>query len=153
MSKFEPNWIISLQISYWRIVNWSWRYQKAVYSLFWMNICQWKSCVQSGCRVYSQSIKNNKTSTIQSIVSNCFNPTKRSFCINMWQWMKHGSTTSLWSQISSQLNRQQHVKSVKSDQRRKHHQARFWPSYLGMRKVFCSLITMRKEELSIVNIR
>ena len=35
-------------------------------------------------------------STIQSIVCNCFNTTK-SFCINMWQWMKDGSTTSLQS--------------------------------------------------------
>ena len=29
-----------------------------------MNICQWESCVQSGCYVCSQSIKNNKASTI-----------------------------------------------------------------------------------------
>ena len=74
----------------------SWRYQKAVYSPFCMNICQWESCVQSECCVCSQSIKNNNSSTIQSVVCNCFNTTKRSFCINMWQWMKHGSTTSLW---------------------------------------------------------
>ena len=26
----------------------------------------------------------------------CFNTTKRSFCVNMWQWMKHGSTISNW---------------------------------------------------------
>ena len=32
---------------------------------------------------------------------------QKDFCINMWQWMKHGSTTSLWSQISSQLSGQQ----------------------------------------------
>ena len=57
-----------------------------------MNICQWESRVQSGCCVYSQSIKNSNSSTIQSIVYNCFNKIKRSFCINMWQWMKHGST-------------------------------------------------------------
>ena len=37
--------------------------------------------------------QNNNLSTIQSIVCNCFNATKRSFCVNMWQWMKHGSTT------------------------------------------------------------
>ena len=48
-----------------------------------MNICQWKSCVQSGCHVCSQSIKNNKALTIQSVVCNCFNATKRSFCVNM----------------------------------------------------------------------
>ena len=37
---------------------------------------------------------------------------KRSFCINKWQWMKHGSITSLWSQIGSQLSEQQQVKAV-----------------------------------------
>ena len=41
--------------------------------------------------------------------------------------MKHGSTTSLWSQIDSQLSGQQHVKAVQSNQRHKHQQARFWP--------------------------
>ena len=59
-----------------------------------MNICQWESCVQSGCCVCSQLIKNNNTSTIQSVVYNCFNTTKRSFCgVNVWQWMKHESIT------------------------------------------------------------
>ena len=57
-------------------------------------------------------IKNNNTSTIQSIVCNCFNTTKMSFCVNMWQWMKHGSITSLQSQIGSQLSGQQQVKAV-----------------------------------------
>ena len=42
--------------------------------------------------------------TIQSVVCNCFNETKRSFCVNMWQWLKHGSTTSLQSQMGSQLS-------------------------------------------------
>ena len=38
----------------------------------------------------------------------------------MWQWMKHRSTTSLQSQISSQLSgQQQQVKAVQSNQRRK----------------------------------
>ena len=33
-----------------------------------------------------------------------------------------------------------------------HQQARFWPPYFGMHKVFCSSITLRKEEPSIGNI-
>ena len=68
---------------------------KAVYSPFWMNICLWESFVQSGSYICSQLIKNNKVSMIQSVVCNCFNATKKSFCVNMWQWLKHGSTTSL----------------------------------------------------------
>ena len=46
--------------------------------------------------------------------------------------MKPWSTTSLWSQIGSQLNGQQQVKVIQSDQRCKHQQARFWPPYFGM---------------------
>ena len=88
----------------------------------------------------------------QSVVCNCFNTTKRSFWENMWQWMKHRSTTSLWSRFSSQLSGQQQVKAIQRDQRCKPQQASFWPPYLGMRKVFCSLIILRKEESSIVNI-
>ena len=94
----------------------SWRrYQKAVYSPFCTNICHLESCVESGCCVYPQSIKNNVL-MIQRVVCNCFNATKRSFCINMWQWIKHESTTSLKSQIGSQLSGQQQVKAVHSDQ-------------------------------------
>ena len=65
--------------------------------------------------------QNDNASTIQNIVCNCFNATKRSFRVNMWQWMKHGSTISLQSQISSQLSGQK---------------AMFWPPYFRMRKVF-----------------
>ena len=78
---------------------------------FGMKICQWESCVQSGCCVCSQSIKNNNVSTIPSIFCNCFNGTKRTLCVNMKQWMKHRSTTSLWSQIGSQLSERQHCES------------------------------------------
>ena len=108
--------------------------------------------LQSGCCVCSQLIKNNNVSTIQSVVCNCFNTTKRSFCINMWKWMKHGSTTSLQSQIGSQLSGQQQVIAVQGDQSCKHQQARFWPLHFGMHKVFCSSITLRKEDPSIANI-
>ena len=66
--------------------------------------------------------------------------------------MKHGSANSLRSQIGSQLSEQQRVKAVKSDQRCKHQQAKFWSPYFGMHKVFCSSITLRKEEPSIANI-
>ena len=41
-----------------------------------------------------------------NVVCSCFNTTKKRFCINMLQWMKYGSTTSLWSQIGSQLSGQ-----------------------------------------------
>ena len=55
-----------------------------------MNICQWESCVESGCHGLLTVDQNKNTSTIQSVVCNCFNSTKRSFYVNMWQWRKHG---------------------------------------------------------------
>ena len=63
-----------------------------------LNISQWESCVQNGCCVCSQSIKNKNASTIQNVFCKCLNATKRSFCENVGQWMKHGSNASLWSQ-------------------------------------------------------
>ena len=117
-----------------------------------MNIYQWESYVLSGCCVYSQSIKCNSASTIQSIVCNCFNKTKGSFCVNMWQWRKHGSATSLQSQTGSQMSRQQQLKAGQSNHRHEHSPARFWPPYFEMHKVFCSSITLRKEQPSIADI-
>ena len=67
--------------------------------------------------------------------------------------MKHGSITTLQSQISSQLSGQQKVKTVQKDQKRKCQLVRLWPPYFGMRKVFYSSITLRmEEEPSIANI-
>ena len=69
-----------------------------------------------------------------------------SFCVNTWQWMKYGSTTSLRRQIGS------HLSGHQRDQRQKHQQARFWLPNFGMHGVFCPSITLRKEEPSKVNI-
>ena len=44
-----------------------------------MNICQWESCVQSGCCVCLRLIKNNNVSTIQSIVLQWFQRNKKEF--------------------------------------------------------------------------
>ena len=88
---------------------------------------QWldKSYTKLVLRLFTGNQKNN-ASTIQSFVCNCFNTIKRRFCINMWQWMKHGSITSLWSQIGSQLSGQQLVKAFQSDQTGKVLVSMFW---------------------------
>ena len=69
-----------------------------------------------------------------------------------WQWMKHGSITTLQNQIGNQLSGEQRVKTVQSDQKRKCQLVRFWPSYFVKRTVFHLSITLRKEKLSIANI-
>ena len=53
------------------------------------------------------------------------------------------TSTHHFSQIGSRLSGQQQVKVVQSDQRRKHQQARFWPPYFGMCKVFYLSIALR----------
>ena len=65
---------------------------------------------------------------------------KRSFCINMWQWMKNGSTTTLWTQIGSQLSGQQEVKAIQSNQRCKH---------LHAKHVHCHFCLGGKSTLSL----
>ena len=67
------------------------------------------------CSKWVLSIENNAL-TIQSVVYNYFNATKRSFCINIWQLTKHRSNTLLQSQIGSQLSEQQQVKAIQNDQ-------------------------------------
>ena len=58
--------------------------------------------------------KKNNTSKIQSVVCYSFNATKRIFCVYMWQWMNHGSSTSLWIQIGYLLSGLQQVKPFKA---------------------------------------
>ena len=49
---------------------------------------------RSGYHVCSHPTKNNNASIIQSAVWSCSNEVKRIFCAGMWQWMKHGSSTT-----------------------------------------------------------
>ena len=124
----------------------------SVFTIWHEHLSMRKLCSKWVLRLLTVDQKQQHiASTIQSIVCNCFNAKKNSFCVNIWQWMKYRSSTSLRDQISSQLSGQQQVKAVQSDQRCKHQQARFWPLYFGMHKVFCSSITLRKEEPSIAN--
>ena len=59
----------------------------------------------------------------------------------------HVPITTLQSQIGSQLSGKQKLKTVQSDQKRKYRLV-----YLGIRTVFYSSFTLRKDELSIANI-
>ena len=67
-------------------------------------------------------------------------------CLKLFQGNKNDF------QIGSQLSGQQRLKTVQSDQKFKCQLVRFWPPYFGMRTVFYSSITLRKEEPSIANI-
>ena len=58
-----------------------------------------KAVYKVGSCVCSQLIKNNNAVTIQSIVCNCFNATKRSFCVNVTlneTWIHHFTQESKW---------------------------------------------------------
>ena len=81
-------------------------------------------CFRSGCRICSHRIKNNNASAIQSAVWSCSSEIERISCVGMWQWMKHGSTTTHLNQKDRQLNGQQPVKVVQSDQKLKSQLAR-----------------------------
>ena len=119
-----------------------------MYPPFCMNICHWESCVQSGYRVCSQSIKNDNASTIQGVVCNCFNVRKRSFCVNIRQWMKLGSTTS-----HPESNRQSAEWTAVGKSRPKRpknaniSREGFRSPYFGKRKVFSSVDYLEKGRI------
>ena len=62
---------------------------------FCTNLWGCVTCFQSGCCVCSHPTKKNSASRIQSVVWSCSSEVKRIFCVGLWQWMKHGSTTTL----------------------------------------------------------
>ena len=73
---------------------------------------------------------------------NCFNATKRCFCVNMWQWIQHHTPES--NQLSAEWTAADESRLKRAF--RKHQKARFWPLNFGMCKLFCSSITLRKEK-------
>ena len=64
----------------------------------------------------------------------------------MWQWMKHGSTTTHLKQKDRQLSGQQRVKAVQSDEKLNSGLERLWHLYFGTRMVFCLSTILRKVE-------
>ena len=144
--------------SFWLIVNWSCIDSRRVddirrqyiYIFAWKFVNE-KAVFQVGA-MFAHSQSKTTTHRWFRVLFATVSMQKRSFCVNIWQWMKHGSTTSLRSQIGNQWSGQQQVKANQNDERCKHQQTRFWLSYFGTHKVFCSSITLRKEEPSIANI-
>ena len=106
---------------------------------FWGRV----SCFRSGCRVCSPDQKQQRVE-VQSTVWSCSSKVKRIFCVSMWQWVKHGSTTTYLKQKDSQLSGQQLVKAVQSDQTLNSGLASLWHPYFETRMVFCLSTILRK---------
>lgn len=85
-------------------------------------VCVRNLCFKNGCCFFLESTKNKNISMILTADSLGF------------------STTTLQSQVVSQLSGQQPVILAQSDQKR-----RFWRSNFGMRMDFCSLIEKLKN--------
>ena len=109
-----------------------------------MNIFPWESCVQSGCCLLTVDQKLQ--------CHNCFNTTKRIscccvfifiFCDDAWNL-----DPPLHSRVKSAVIWVDSSRWKPSKVIRRKQQARFRPTYFGMHKVFCSLVTLRKEEPS-----
>ena len=76
-------------------------------------------------------------------------------CVKTYQWESYFQSWCCVDKKQQRLDDSEHClqpKAIHSDQRRKHQQERFLPSYFEMGKVICSSITLRKEEPSIANI-
>ena len=102
------------------------------------------SCFRSGCCVWSHPTKNNNASRIQSAVWSCSSEVKSIFCVGMWQWIRHGSSTTHLKQKDRHLSGQQLVKAVQNDQKLKSGLARLWHPYFGTRMAFCWSTILRK---------
>ena len=101
-------------------------------------------CVTFPFQIWTHWTKNNNASRIQSAVWSCSSALNRIFYVSMWQWMKHGSTTTHLKQKDRQLSSEQLVKAVQSDQKLNSGLARLWHPYFGKRMVFCSSTILRK---------
>ena len=62
----------------------------------------------------------------------------------MWQWMKHGSTTTHLKRKNRQSSGQHLVKAIQSEQKLNSGLARLWHPYFGPRMVFCLSTILRK---------
>ena len=88
---------------------------------------------------------------ILSAVWSCSSEVKRIFCVGMWQWMKHVSTTTHLKQKDRQLSGQQLVKAVQNDQKLNSRLARLWHPYFGSRMVFyLSTMLIKVKQLTAI---
>ena len=95
-------------------------------------------------RLLTPETKNNNASRIQNAVWSCSGEVKRIFCVGMWQWMKHRSTSAHPKQKYRQLSGQQLVKAVQRDHKLNSGLARLWQPYSGTRMVSCLSTILRK---------
>ena len=102
--------------------------RQCIYYFAWILVKE-KAVFKVGV-VFAHSQSKTTRRRFRALFATVSTQQKGVFCVNMWRWMKHGSTTSLWSQINGQLSGQKHMKALQSDQRRKHQQVRFWPLFL-----------------------
>ena len=82
-----------------------------MYSPFYTNICQWESCVQSGCCICSQSIKNHNALTIQCCLQ-LFQCNKEEF---LRKYVKMGET---WIHHFTPKSNQQSAERTVADESR-----------------------------------
>ena len=70
---------------------------KSVWSICFIHICAWESCVQNGFHDCSQSTKNAFLWPLWRNIWPILIANRKSFCVDLWRWMKHG--ISYYTQI------------------------------------------------------
>ena len=71
-------------------------------SIFCIYICAWENSVQDECRNYLQSTKNAFVWPLRSKIWPILIAIQKSFCVDLWRWMKHGSITILRNHVKGQ---------------------------------------------------
>ena len=112
MRSLHQKWPIKFIILFWMSRKWmyvkylkSYPSQLSEWTIFSIHICVWERSVQDGCRHCSQSTENAFVWPLRSKISHILTPILKSFCVDLWRWMKHGSTKILQNRITDQNSR------------------------------------------------
>ena len=105
--------------------------QLSVCSIFAIDICAWENSVQDGWRDYTQSTKNAFVWPFRSKIWPILTAIRKSFYVDLWRWVKHGSTTLLQNHVKGQKSGLNLVKVHQSVRKRNNWLGKIWLVFLG----------------------
>ena len=95
-----------------------------------LHICVWESSVQDGCRDCSQSTKNASfVWPLRTKIWPMLTAFQKSFCVDLWRWMKHGYATILHNHVKGQNSGLNLVQLHQSVQKRNNRLGKLWLMY------------------------
>ena len=94
--------------------------------IFCIDICVWENSMQDECRECSQSTKNAFVWPLRNKILPILTAIPKSFCVELWRLMKHGSTIMLPNHLQGQNSGINLVKVHQSVQERTNRLGKLW---------------------------